>query len=521
MSNKIIPYERSFASHNLKNAVWSKKNKLLPKEVLKGSNKIYYFDCTKCGHEYKRSTKEETRNYACPYCAHKLLCSNLECNMCYDNSFASHILINSTWSKKNNLSPREVTKASNEKYYFNCTICNHEYDRQVSNALKNESCSYCAHKLLCSDLECEMCYNNSFASHQKSKLWSQSNKGKPRDYFMNSNQVFTFDCDVCFHIYDMDLRNVCAGNECGYCYGNNLCSNEHCKICKEKSFANHPNAAYWSKKNINTARQVHKQSNKTALFDCIKCKHHYETTISYIVYNSNCPYCAHCCLCDDENCDFCYNNSFASIEKSKYWSDKNELKPRNYFKSSHIKFLFNCPDCNNIYKAQLQSVTAGHWCNCTINKTETKLLIFLQSIPNITIEHPKQFDWCKNKNYLPFDFCINNLKLIIELDGMQHFKQVQNWSSPEEQEKNDRYKMKMANENGYSIIRICQETVWNDNDDWKEKLKLAIKKYKDVINVFIGNIYKTAKIMTDHKYTTILIAGNATTKKVSNSKSKN
>ena len=37
-----------------------------------------------------------------------------------------------------------------------------------------------------------------------------------------------------------------------------------------------------------------------------------------------------------------FEKSFASHEKSKYWSDKNELKPYQVSKNSHKKYLFNC-----------------------------------------------------------------------------------------------------------------------------------------------------------------------------------
>ena len=38
---------------------------------------------------------------------------------------------------------------------------------------------------------------------------------------------------------------------------------------------------------------------------------------------------------NDEKCINCNNKSFISNEKSKYWSNKNELKPRNIFKNSN------------------------------------------------------------------------------------------------------------------------------------------------------------------------------------------
>lgn len=90
---------------------------------------------------------------------------------------------------------------------------------------------------------------------------------------------------------------------------------------------------------------------------------------------------------------------------------------------------------------------------------------------------------------MPFDFCIKDYKLIIELDGEQHFKQVSNCQSPAETQKNDKYKMKCANDHGYSVIRIYQLDVWNDKNDWKSNLIDAIKKYDDVENIFIGDIH--------------------------------
>ncbi len=40
-------------------------------------------------------------------------------------------------------------------------------------------------------------------------------------------------------------------------------------------------------------------------------------------------------LCTNEECQTCFENSFASHEKSKYWSEKN---PRQVFKSSGNKY---------------------------------------------------------------------------------------------------------------------------------------------------------------------------------------
>ena len=129
----------------------------------------------------------------------------------------------------------------------------------------------------------------------------------------------------------------------------------------------------------------------------------------------------------------------------------------------------------------------GSGCPICIHKTEAKLYEnLLQLYP--TIINQFRVLWCKNKKQLPYDFVINEYKIIIELDGPQHFKQIMNWSSPEEQFENDKYKEKCANDNGYSVIRLLQEDVFNDTYDWVKELCETIEEIKnddEVVNVYL------------------------------------
>jgi very-short-patch-repair endonuclease len=79
-------------------------------------------------------------------------------------------------------------------------------------------------------------------------------------------------------------------------------------------------------------------------------------------------------------------------------------------------------------------------------------------------------------------------KIIIELDGPQHFQQISNWSSPESQLQNDTYKMRCANNNGFSVIRITQNDVFHDRFDWVTELHHTIQELlenKTAVNVFL------------------------------------
>jgi len=117
-------------------------------------------------------------------------------------------------------------------------------------------------------------------------------------------------------------------------------------------------------------------------------------------------------------------------------------------------------------------------CGCPLcyNKTEGKLYGILNPLyPEI--QYGLRADWCRNaaNNTLPFDFAINQHKIIIELDGRQHFQQVRNWGSFEETQQNDKYKMQCANNNGYSVIRLLQEDVLYDRINYLDAIQQAIQ----------------------------------------------
>ena len=61
--------------------------------------------------------------------------------------------------------------------------------------------------------------------------------------------------------------------------------------------------------------------------------------------------------------------------------------------------------------------------------------------------------------------------MIIELDGEQHFEYISCWHDNEnsyiEQHESDVYKMKKANEKGYSVIRLLTKDVREDKNNWE------------------------------------------------------
>jgi hypothetical protein len=327
-----------------------------------------------------------------------------------------------------------------------------------------------------------------------------------------------------------------------------MCKNnedKHCITCYNKSFASLEDLTptensttkkvdCWDyEKNDKKPWEVFKSTNKKIWFKCDNCPHSFNSVLYNILSDSWCPY---CCVsseifCDEykkdyNNCQHCFNKSFASselltpIKKNKKvdcWDyEKNNKKPWEVFKSKGIvKFWFKCDNCPHSFNSTLNHITNGRWCPYCKNKTELKLYKWLQELyPNYTIKTQYKKKWCRNPDpnykkkkepcYYPYDFNIQikelKLNIIIELDGRQHFEYVSHFdNNVEERQIIDLYKMFQAFKNNHSFIRIFQEDVYYDNNDWENKLKDCINKIiksNHIMSLYVDNeniydIYRT------------------------------
>lgn len=240
------------------------------------------------------------------------------------------------------------------------------------------------------------------------------------------------------------------------------------------------------------------QNNKKYYFTCNECLHNFNITPLDLKNNKFCGYCTSKKLCDKEKkCKICFDKSIASKIFSKFWNfDKNnKIIPEMVFINSEKKYYFDCDKCKSIFLISPTSINKGCWCNICKNKTEQIINKFLKE--NYTqIIHQAKFEWCKNKNFLPFDFLLDKQKILIEVDGPQHFIQVSNWASPEDTLIRDIFKMKLAISKGYSIIRISQKDIYNNTIDWVTLLKNNIKKYKTPKCIYIS---KDSELYINHQ----------------------
>lgn len=126
-------------------------------------------------------------------------------------------------------------------------------------------------------------------------------------------------------------------------------------------------------------------------------------------------------------------------------------------------------ECGNYFKITIGVLSKGrYWCgNCLKNKSSYERIveIWLQE-HNIVYSFQHRFEDCKDKRHLPFDFYIPNKNILIEVDGEQHFKEIEFYrvkdkTNLEYTQYHDSLKNQYCQDNGFTLIRIPY-TQFND-----------------------------------------------------------
>jgi len=84
--------------------------------------------------------------------------------------------------------------------------------------------------------------------------------------------------------------------------------------------------------------------------------------------------------------------------------------------------------------------------------------------------------------HLPFDMIIHPLRIIVEVDGEQHYREVKYFKvTLEFTQARDKLKEEKANNKGHSVIRMDQvEVMKKSSVKWQQKLVDAIEEVKEM-----------------------------------------
>ena len=129
--------------------------------------------------------------------------------------------------------------------------------------------------------------------------------------------------------------------------------------------------------------------------------------------------------------------------------------------SGHHQSMWLCKcDCGNFKIVRGSDLHSGQTnsCGCMISSGEYYLITYLMS-NNIKYEYQKRFDDCRGIGDKPlsYDFYLPYYNLLIEYQGMQHYKPVILFGGEEQfeiQQEHDRRKREYAKSNGYNLLEI-------------------------------------------------------------------
>lgn len=187
---------------------------------------------------------------------------------------------------------------------------------------------------------------------------------------------------------------------------------------------------------------------------CIKCGHRTKRRADDFENGAKqCP----CCDCNHIVKKGINDIATKRPDLVKYFYDKEDAY--RYSVSSNARVKLICPDCNTIKEMSIDELSRKGL-RCTVCGDGTsypnKFMRILLDKCNVCFIPEYSPEWANGKKY---DFYLIKENVLIEMDGGQHYKNVECWGGLSNTQENDEYKTKLALEHGVKLIRInCNYT---------------------------------------------------------------
>ena len=504
--------------------------------------RIVDFYCVSYTNKDKQTFRYREQIGGCNHCTRtKALCpSDKNCNICKKKKYSNRSRDTPHYFDENHPLFHELvdkslklTFGSRQTPLFKCRKCGLTYTK-IINRIKTSQKTACYHccrtKRLCGVQDCKTCKDNFILECPFfKKAYVSGLEENYKIYQKKSARKATFYCKECDHTYickisdfycSHDNNNIVLRDKPGGC--------NHCTrtlvMCKKQE----ESCIYCVKTKTCVGNAWNKVKQHYIWTD--DKKQHEVTTYSHMKITLKCRYCDHdiklapsdfnrnekssCYMCstflrwkpcDNKKCEHCYNISFG-----KFIDDNNDKisiineKHRDKYIGTNFKSSIYCKKCDKIHKRQIDQFTRNdgiYFCPYdTMWKTEKKMNTHLnKTFIHDNIDCQTRYEWCKKTYCLPYDFCVND-SIIIELDGMGHFKRIPFFHRTKDAfhriQEYDMFKNKKAFENGYQLIRVFQEDYFKNRNGCVDKVDKAILNMKNNPNMkycFIPSANKDVK----------------------------
>lgn len=259
--------------------------------------------------------------------------------------------------------------------------------------------------------------------------------------YKNSKAKILLKHNKCNNLYRVKPNVFLSGRRCPYCSKKNRGKERRLTDYqfRKKVIAQVGNEYTFLDRYVNTRTPLLVRHNI--------CGNTYKVSPDIFLHNKNrCPFCNKY-RPKDEEYFLAYirdnaNNDYTLMEEYVNASTPVRIKHKKCGQSWRIKpTLFmqgvRCPLCNNI-------------------KGEN-IIVCILGLYGINYEHPKSFVDLYDKHKLHYDFYLPDYNILIEYQGIQHYKPVDHFGGEEQfkkQQYHDKLKRDYAKANGYNLIEI-------------------------------------------------------------------
>jgi len=259
----------------------------------------------------------------------------------------------------------------------------------------------------------------------------------PLTSYTKASEYVVFRHNVCGKTFKMSPNHFLKdGRRCAYCnHGNSKSPDTFIKQFNKVS-----NGCY------TLLSSYHRTHEKVRVLHKV-CGTEYMVTPDAFLSGEGCPK----CFGNERKTTDKFKEEVASLTSGEYTCESS-------YKNNRTQVLMKHSTCGHIYKVRPHDFLAGNRCPyCRESKGE-RLVDSILSQLKIPYEFQKVFDDCGRKNqWLPFDFYVPEIKLLIEYDGIQHFEPVKYYGGEKklvDQRRRDTLKNEYAVSHNMSILRI-------------------------------------------------------------------
>lgn len=176
-----------------------------------------------------------------------------------------------------------------------------------------------------------------------------------------------------------------------------------------------------------------------------KCGHVYEVRPSAMIKQGNgCP-----------KCFGKHKKTTDEFKKEIFNLFEDEYEVIGEYVNAKTPIMMKHNKCGNMWEITPTGFLRYKTCTfCTSRSKGEDKIVEVLTEKNISFEREKRFDDCRAKKKLPFDFYLNDFNMLIEYDGIQHFKPSFNEKEFKNTKIHDAIKNEYCKKNNIKLLRI-------------------------------------------------------------------